>query len=268
MSSTDPIARERVEPGIWRRGDTYEITFRDAQGKQRRRVVDGGIMAARNALATEIARRATGERVAADTRLTLGRAADHWYDEHVTAHLRPASQSSARSALKHLRTEFGSRRLTAIEPGDVARYVTRKRAAGLADNTVRAHVNTLSGIYRFAIRHLGFPGVNPVSVLDARERPSTAPVIETRALTSDEIVRLLDETLPADLLLTELGLGTGMRMSEILGLGWDDLDLGENPAVTVAAQLGRYGADRGKRVAVKSRRGRRRIVITADLAPS
>ena len=38
------MTRERVEPGFWRRGEVFEITWRDAQGKQRRKTVQGGIM--------------------------------------------------------------------------------------------------------------------------------------------------------------------------------------------------------------------------------
>jgi hypothetical protein len=36
------MTRERVEPGIWRRGEAFEITWRDARGKQRRKTVQGG----------------------------------------------------------------------------------------------------------------------------------------------------------------------------------------------------------------------------------
>jgi hypothetical protein len=36
------MTRERVEPGIWRRGEVFEITWRDAQAKQRRKTVQGG----------------------------------------------------------------------------------------------------------------------------------------------------------------------------------------------------------------------------------
>jgi integrase len=266
MSEQHATARVRVEPGIWRRGDTLEITFRDAQGKQRRRTVDGGIMAARTALATEIAKRTSGERPPADPRLTLNRAADAWYDEHVVANLRPASRSSARSSLKHLRKAFGSRRLTAIEPRDVARFIRDRKATGAADNTARSNVNALSGIYRFASRHLGYPGANPVAALDRHERPTTEPQVETRALTTDEIAALTVATLSADALLMEFALATGMRQAEVLGLAWGDLDLTDTAAVNVTAQLGRHDEDRDKRVTVKSKRGKRRIVITRDLA--
>ena len=265
------VHRVKVEPGIWRRGDTFEITWRDAQGKQRRRTVRANgkgdsLVAARRELVAEIDKRATGERVAADARLTFHRAAAAWFAEHVEARLRPASRSAARSSLKHLHTAFGSRRLTAIEPRDVAAFVQRRKAAGAADNTVRAELNALSGVFRFAARHLGYPGQNPVAVLDRIERPTTGPEIETRALTPDELAAIAGATLPADALLVELAAATGLRISEVLGLAWGDVDLGDSPALTIAAQLGRYGDDRGQRVAVKSKRGRRRVVITRELA--
>ena len=44
------MTRERVEPGIWRRREVFEITWRDAQGKQRRKTGQGGITTARKAL--------------------------------------------------------------------------------------------------------------------------------------------------------------------------------------------------------------------------
>jgi hypothetical protein len=36
------MTRERVEPGTWRRGEVFDITWRDAQGKQHRKTVQGG----------------------------------------------------------------------------------------------------------------------------------------------------------------------------------------------------------------------------------
>jgi hypothetical protein len=44
------MTRERVEPGIRRGGETFEITWRDAEAKQRGKSVQGGITAARKAL--------------------------------------------------------------------------------------------------------------------------------------------------------------------------------------------------------------------------
>lgn len=51
--SKSPSRRQRVQPGIYTRTDaagreTFEIGFRDSQGKQRWRRVQGGIKAARS----------------------------------------------------------------------------------------------------------------------------------------------------------------------------------------------------------------------------
>jgi hypothetical protein len=63
--------RTRVESGIYRRPDgRLELGWRDATGKQRWRVADGGIKAARAQLTTERHKRQTGE-VAPSPRLTF-----------------------------------------------------------------------------------------------------------------------------------------------------------------------------------------------------
>lgn len=86
--------RVKVEPGIYRRpDDRLEIGWRDATGKQKWRKVTGGIRAARAVLAEEHARRARGERVAADPRLKFNDAADAWWEARVSK-LRPATQSA------------------------------------------------------------------------------------------------------------------------------------------------------------------------------
>ena len=71
------MTRERVEPGIWRRGEVFEITWRDAQAKQRRKTVQGGITAARKALTDAKSKRDRGEHTS-DPRLTFTAAADAW----------------------------------------------------------------------------------------------------------------------------------------------------------------------------------------------
>jgi integrase len=70
----------------------------------------------------------------------------------------------------------------------------------------------------------------------------------------EEIARLLDACLPAYRALIATALYTGMRMSELLGLIWDDVDLAGG-AVHVRAQLSRRTRElpRGE-----SRRRRRR----------
>ena len=181
MSSTSSTPRRvRVESGIYRKQDGgLEIGWRDAQGKQRWRTIkSGGIRAARAALAEEHARRARGEKVAADPRLKFSDAASAWWDARVVK-LRPATQSAYRASLAHLSAEFDRRRMTDITPTDVARYVSAKQAEGLKGWTIKGQLTVLSSIFTYAARHMGLVGVNPVSCSIASSAP--APTTRSRS---------------------------------------------------------------------------------------
>jgi hypothetical protein len=122
------MTRERVAPGIWRRGEVFEITWRDAQGKQRRKTVQGGITTARKALTDAKSKRDRGERTS-DPRLTFTAAADAWRAARVVK-LRPTTENAYSAALRHLRAAFRRRRLADIGPTEVARYVSQRDAKG------------------------------------------------------------------------------------------------------------------------------------------
>ena len=168
--------RERVERGVYRRvgadgRDQFEIGFRDAHGTQRWRRVEGGIKAARAALADAHSARARGERVATDPQLRFEDAARAWWNARVTR-LRPATQSAYGAGLKHLRDRFGRERMTDITPADVAAFIAAQQRAGLKGWTIKGQLTVLSSVFTYSARHLGLVGVNPVTLLDRVERPS------------------------------------------------------------------------------------------------
>lgn len=109
--------------------------------------------------------------MAADPRLRFADAAAVWWDARVVE-LRPATQNAYGAGLKHLNRHLGRRRLTDVTPGDVATSVSANRAEGLKGWTIKGHL-TVSSVFTYSARHLGFTGTNPVSLLDRVERPST-----------------------------------------------------------------------------------------------
>lgn len=264
MSTPKTTARRtRVETGIYTRPDgSYEIGFRDATGKQRWRKVEGGIRAARAELAKAHAQRARGERIAVDPRLKFGDAAQAWWDARVVK-LRPRTQDSYAAGLVHLKKaeNFGRSRMTDITPTDVAKFVARQQAAGLKGWTIKGHLTVLSSVFKYASRHLGLAGANPVAALDSVERPSTADESAKRILNADELARFLSATLPRYRLLFELAGETGMRLSEVLGLAWGEVNLTEQ-TLTLTHQLDRDG----RRQPLKTKRSRRVLEITPRLA--
>lgn len=282
MSNATP-RRIRVEAGIYKRpDDRLENGWRDAQGKQRWRVVEGGIKAARAALATEHAKRARGERVASDPRLTFNAAADAWWDARVVK-LRPATQSVYGVSLKHLRDYFGKQRMTHITPTDVAKYVHKKQSEPRAARptatankptatkgkkkveplkgwTIKGHMTVLSSVFTYAARHLGLTAQNPVALLDGVERPNSDDEKPKRVMNAAELGNLLDAVDQSYRVIFDTTAETGCRLGEVLGLTWENVHLDEQ-TIEFTHQLDR----KGKRVPLKTKRSRRVLEVTPSL---
>jgi integrase len=285
MSNATP-RRINVEAGIYKRpDDRLEIGWRDAQGKQRWRVVEGGgIKAARAALATEHVKRARGERVASDPRLTFNAAADAWWEARVVK-LRPATQNAYGAALKHLRDHFGKQRMTHVTPTDVAKYVHKKQtepraarpiatakkptAAGqktkekvepLKGWTIKGQMTVLSSVFTYAARHLGLTAQNPVALLDSVERPNSDDEKSKRVMNGAELNRLLASVDERYRLIFDTTAETGCRLGEVLGLAWENVHLDEQ-TIEFTHQLDR----KAKRVPLKTKRSRRVLEVTPDL---
>ncbi len=252
--------RIRVEAGIYRRPDNrLEIGWRDAQGKQRWRAVEGGIKAARAALATEHAKRARGERTATSPRMSFNAAADAWWDARVVK-LRPATHNAYGAALKHLRDHFGRQRMTQITATDVAKYVSQKQGEGLKSWTIRGHLTVVSSVFTYAARHLGLTSQNPVAILDRVERPNGDDEKPKRIMNADELGRLLNAVDEAHRLIFETAAETGCRLGEVLGLTWENVNF-ENQTIEFTHQLDRTG----KRAPLKTQRSRRVLEVTPAL---
>jgi|1186.fasta_scaffold22243_3 integrase len=223
----------RLNVGVYERPDgRFEIGFTDANGRQRWRGPFDTITSARVERAKAVGNAADGRPVAADPRLTFGRAADAWL-EYVGG-LRPATQDVYGRHLRlHLRPNFGSRRLSAISARDVATYVSRKQAAGLGAWSVKGHLTVLSAVFAYAARHLGFVGMSPVAQLVARERPNVRATGERRVYTPDELVQTLAASAEPWRTLIELADIVGGRESELLGLWWENLDLSDPATATI-----------------------------------
>lgn len=256
--------RSRVEPSIYVRKDAqgkpvHEIVFRDSDGRQRWRTVEGGLKAARRALAEAKADSTRGVRVAANPRLTFNQAADAWRAERVVR-LRPTTQAGYDYHLERLRGRFGKRRMTDITADDLARFVRDEQAQGRKGWTIKGSLTVFNGVHRHACRHLGLATENPSKLLDSVERPGTADEKAKRVLTDDELARLLANVGDEYRLLFDLAAQTGARLSETLGLVWDNIDL-KDETVTFTHQLDRGG----HRVPLKTKRSRRCLEVPSDL---
>jgi integrase len=138
------------------------------------------------------------------------------------------------------------------------------QADGLSPWTIKRILGALSCVFTFAFRH-GYIATHPFHRLERDERPHPLRS-DQRVLTRTELARLFAACPRRYRSLLATGAYTGMRLSEVLGLSWDDLDFAAG-VIHVRHQLarGRRGVP-PHRIPPKTRASLREIPLLPQLA--
>jgi integrase len=259
--------RVRVERGIYRQPNgKYAVCWRHA-GRLRFRTVGFDLAEARRHRLALIA--ATREAsVPVSPRLRFETVAGWWLDRFeakvVAAERHPRTLEAHRYQLDRHPLPALGRRDRVITVDDVAELLHQLRRTGCSAKTSASALATLQSVMRFA-RRCGWIVADPVELLEHDERPRPQPRRQ-RVLGRAEIERLLGVCAPRDRLMLATVLYTGLRISEMLGLVWDDVDFAAG-VIHIRAQLSR--AHRGapaQRVAPKTPASLRDIPLVPQLA--
>jgi integrase len=260
--------RVRVERGIYRQPNgSYAVCCRRA-GRLRVRTVGFDLVEAREHRAALIAAAEAGV-VPASPRLRFDTVAGWWLERCEAKVI--AGERHARTLEAHryqlerrLLPAFAARRIASITVDDVAELLLALRRSGCSPKTSANALATLQSILRYA-RRRGWIVADPVELLERDERPRPRRRRQ-RVLGRAEIERLLAAGAPRDRLMIATVLYSGLRISEMLGLTWEDIDFAAG-VIHVRAQLSR--AHRGTpaaRVAPKTPASVRDVPLVPQLA--
>src|SRR5207244_9679360 len=160
-------------------------------------------------------------------RLTFAEVSARWlaeFEAKVTAgERRDRTLDLYRSQLHlHLLPRLGRRRLALITPDDVVAIMHELHADGLSPWTIKRILGALSCVFTFALRR-GYIATHPFHRLERDERPHPLRS-DQRVLTHTELARLFAACPRRYRPLLVTGAYTGMRLYEVLGLSWDDVD--------------------------------------------
>jgi integrase len=267
MGSSGP-GRVRVERGIYRQPNgKYAVCWRHA-GRLRFKTVGFDLAEARRERLALIAATREGK-IPVSPRLCFETVAGWWlerFEAKVAAGERhPRTLEAHRYQLdRHLLPALARRRIASITVDDVAELLDALRRQGCSAKTSASALATLQSVMRFA-RRCGWIVADPVELLEPDERPRPQRRRQ-RVLGRAEIERLLGICTPRDRLMLATVLYTGLRISELLGLIWDDIDFAAG-VIHVRAQLSRAhcGAP-AQRVAPKTPASVRDVPLVAQLA--
>ncbi|MBA2460730.1 MAG: tyrosine-type recombinase/integrase [Actinobacteria bacterium] len=243
----------RELPGGKRR---YEITFLDETGRRRWETVDGNLEAAQAVLEERNRHRRSGEAVA-PRKMRLAEYADTWLAAQTQ--LRPRTRALYSGNLRiHVLPRLGWHHLHEIREDDITALIGALRERGLSGYTIRGVLVPLGRILNSAVRRGHIPS-NPITRLERGERPAVERR-EMRILDSAEIGRVLEAADDAYRPAIATAVFTGLRLGELLGLTWADVDF-DGGIVRVRRQLDRDG----RRVAPKTPQAVREVVLMPSL---
>ena len=150
---------------------------------------------------------------------TLNDFVSDFMKHYVKVHNKPSEQRNKEMHLRrHLLPFFGKMKLDAITGRTVDRYIAHKFTTHLKAKTINLHVSTLRRALSLALEW------EIITVLP-RFRFLKVPKYERDFLDFDEAARLIDAADPEYKTMTIVALRTGMRLGELLGLRWRDVDL-------------------------------------------
>jgi len=172
------------------------------------------------------------------------------YDEHaieflktyVAANNKYASLLTKESILRvHLLPAFGRLLLTEIHPRAIEAYKAAKKVAGLSPKSINNHLSVLRKSLVVASDWGLLDAVPPIQWMKV-------PPQKFDFLDFNEAERLLDAAEPAWVPIILTALHTGLRIGELIGLRWEDVDLvARRLTVMQAVSRGRVDSPKNNR---------------------
>ena len=230
------------------------IWLPDANGTLRRKWVRGHSRAEVSRKFTELREQAKG---GFPDGTTTGDYLSRWIEGDGRVGIRAATHREyARHVEQYWKPRVGRIELTKLTPQDVSRTMVELEKQGLSTTTVRSARVTL----RRALRDAQAAGLVNRNVA-ALARPPAVQRPEMRAMTKEEVARFVEATREEPFgPLFALAIGSGLRLGELLGLSWDDVDL-DDRKLTVRRTLARAYGGGYDFAEPKTKRSRRTVML-------
>ena len=220
---------------IRKRGKTYSYSF-DTSKHPRRMKEKGGFASEEEAFDAGVQAYAdwkSGNIGVTSERMTLKDYLASWLENVARPNVKHTTYINYQTAVKNrIIPLLGEHTLQEIRPRHIDEWLKNLAKKGLAHGTIQQTKTILSIALKYAIYPAELIRANPCAGLSI---PRSAPkqIIERTVITPEQAAALFEHERYRPVL--KLLYHTGMRMSEVLGLTWDDIDL-ERGTISVVRQ--------------------------------
>ncbi|WP_342082462.1 site-specific integrase [Enterococcus faecium] len=165
---------------------------------------------------------------------------DFWMEEYVKLNLKYNTYENYRFTIKnHINGYLGKKKLTDLSPALLQNFINAEFKKGYSKKTMTITHSVLKNALNMAVYPWGLIKQNPmlyVKISKYEARPTTKKDLKIISLEDfDHMLEITPEGHPFYIPLN-IGFYTGMRVGEVCGLTWDDVDF-SNGTITVEKQM-------------------------------
>ncbi|MBK4788749.1 integrase [Enterococcus faecium] len=165
---------------------------------------------------------------------------DFWMEEYVKLNLKYNTYENYRFTIKnHIDGYLGKKKLTDLSPALLQNFINDEFKKGYSKKTMTITHSVLKNALNMAVYPWGLIKQNPmlyVKIPKYEERPTTKKDLKIISLEDfDHMLEITPEGHPFYIPLN-IGFYTGMRVGEVCGLTWDNVDF-SNGTITVEKQM-------------------------------
>ncbi|HFK5957383.1 TPA: tyrosine-type recombinase/integrase, partial [Enterococcus faecium] len=165
---------------------------------------------------------------------------DFWMEEYVKLNLKYNTYENYRFTIKnHINGYLGKKKLTDLSPALLQNFINAEFKKGYSKKTMTITHSVLKNALNMAVYPWGLIKQNPMLYVKTPKyeaRPTTKKDLKIISLEDfDHMLEITPEGHPFYIPLN-IGFYTGMRVGEVCGLTWDDVDF-SNGTITVEKQM-------------------------------
>lgn len=234
---------------IRKRGDrwyySFELPTRNGKRKRIERVGGDTKPEAEKALTTALNELNETGRFFESSKSPLEDYMWYWFAEYALLNLKENTQENYRMVIKkHIAPAIGDIALRDLTPTILQTWINDKRREGYSDKSMSIFRCVVNSALRHAVYPWGLLKENPMQyvTMPKRQRKKISKE-ELKIIKRDDLIRIM-EYLKSDMPLYmpfHIGLHTGLRVSEVCGLLWRDIDLDEGTLMVERAMVNSKG---------------------------
>nr|DAV56285.1 MAG TPA: Integrase [Caudoviricetes sp.] len=229
--------------GTRKRGDRWQYYFEGAKvNGKRKQIVKSGFRTKKEAYAEGVKALAEyegGSSPKAPQTLSVNDYLDQWIGLYVDANLRLSTKRNYVNTInRNIRPRIGGYRLSSVTPAVVQGVLNELQKEGKSASYITLVRVVMRSAFAYAVNPLGYIKDNPAA---SAKTPKNTPKPKTRRVMSrEEMDRILERFDGTGFRLPVLiAYHAGLRIGEVYGLTWDDIDL-QAGTVSVRKQLKQY----------------------------